>query len=849
MILEYKPSAHICEGGYFLPFFAGEFIWGAGAHQFLYGLALIYTFFGVAIIADLFMSAIEVITSATKTVSVKDKTGHVRTIEYLVWNETVANLTLMALGSSAPEILLSVIETIGLLNKDVNPGGLGPGTIVGSAAFNLLVIVGVCVSAIPAGETRKIKEMKVFSVTAFYSIFAYVWLYIVVRDNEVKLWEALVTFLGFPVLVAHSFAQEKKWWRGTAQVGATMGDGHVVGTSGMGAKGYGSKEALREKLKALQAAQGLEGLNEAIKNNDMKAFERDAHDLCMLALAEMQADQPMSAIRSKMNARRAMTGRQRVMITKRADTTVLDRLKTADDRVSRRERRRQTVSLQPDVAYVAFAAPSYAVMENAGRIRLTVCRMGNVESKVVVNFRTLDGDALAGEDYVHTNGDVIFEPGVMEQTIEVMLIDDNEYEPDEDFFVELREPKSGPKGKDSEKVKLGDITTAKCTILNDDEPGEFGFSKPTAACTEQDGKVSLTIVREGGCSGEVKVLVSTEDITAVGGADFEALQNKEIIFKHGETEQVLDIKIHEDDEYEKNETFTVSIELPGSPQNGTKYAKHKECLVTIVGDEDMKEIANEIAEMMSTMAANLDLLAGSYKQQLIDAVCCKGEEGGEPETMDYVMHFITIGWKVIFASVPPSHWYGGWPTFFVSLAYIGLLTGFVADIAGIFGCLIGVSDGITAITFVALGTSLPDTFASKTAAVQDKTADASVGNVTGSNSVNVFLGLGLPWLIATVAHTIADYSPLIPAHAGNPKQQQLSSGSFGLVAGSLGFSVIVFCVCGVLCLSGIYARRLTYGYELGGTKAGLYTFCFYSLWLLYVLMSILESNGTISVKF
>ena len=33
-----------------------------------------------------------------------------------------------------------------------------------------------------------------------------------------------------------------------------------------------------------------------------------------------------------------------------------------------------------------------------------------------------------------------------------------------------------------------------------------------------------------------------------------------------------------------------------------------------------------------------------------------------------------------------------------------------------------------------------DTFASKTAAIQDETADASVGNVTGSNAVNVFLG-------------------------------------------------------------------------------------------------------------
>ena len=61
---------------------------------------------------------------------------------------------------------------------------------------------------------------------------------------------------------------------------------------------------------------------------------------------------------------------------------------------------------------------------------------------------------------------------------------------------------------------------------------------------------------------------------------------------------------------------------------------------------------------------------------------------------------------------------------------------------------------ITAITFVALGTSLPDTFASKIAATSEKTADNSIGNVTGSNSVNVFMGLGLPWIIASIYHQI-----------------------------------------------------------------------------------------------
>lgn len=90
--------------------------------------------------------------------------------------------------------------------------------------------------------------------------------------------------------------------------------------------------------------------------------------------------------------------------------------------------------------------------------------------------------------------------------------------------------------------------------------------------------------------------------------------------------------------------------------------------------------------------------------------------------------------------------------FFSSLIAIGILTAIVGDLAAIFGCLIGLKDTVTAITFVALGTSLPDLFASKTAACSEKYADNAIGNVTGSNSVNVFLGLGLPWVLAAIYH-------------------------------------------------------------------------------------------------
>ena len=63
---------------------------------------------------------------------------------------------------------------------------------------------------------------------------------------------------------------------------------------------------------------------------------------------------------------------------------------------------------------------------------------------------------------------------------------------------------------------------------------------------------------------------------------------------------------------------------------------------------------------------------------------------------------------------------------------------------------------MTAISFVALGTSVPDTFASKIAAIQDEHADNSIGNVTGSNAVNVFLGVGIAWSIAAIYHAYWD---------------------------------------------------------------------------------------------
>ena len=126
-----------------------------------------------------------------------------------VWNPTLANLTLMALGSSAPEILLSLIETATTLGQA--PGELGPSTIVGSAAFNLLVISAVSIMAV-GPEVKKIEGLGVFAITATASLFAYIWMFLclaVFSKDEIEIWEAVVTLVFFFILITAAFIADK----------------------------------------------------------------------------------------------------------------------------------------------------------------------------------------------------------------------------------------------------------------------------------------------------------------------------------------------------------------------------------------------------------------------------------------------------------------------------------------------------------------------------------------------------------------------------------------------------------------------------------------------------------------
>eukprot|EP00850_Spirogloea_muscicola_P026137 SM005763S18326 [mRNA] locus=s5763:12:852:- [translate_table: standard] len=162
------------------------------------------------------------------------------------WNPTVAHTTLLAIGTSAPEVLLALIDAIKHLDRE--PGGarslphpalpaapslrgqsleplplllspataavLGPGTILGSAAFNLLVILAVCVVTPPPGEGRRIEAYGAFAAELAWSLWAYFWLLVILKFSSpgiIDIWEAAATLAQFLLFVAASYCQDRGW--------------------------------------------------------------------------------------------------------------------------------------------------------------------------------------------------------------------------------------------------------------------------------------------------------------------------------------------------------------------------------------------------------------------------------------------------------------------------------------------------------------------------------------------------------------------------------------------------------------------------------------------------------------
>ncbi|KAJ3589259.1 hypothetical protein NHX12_010105 [Muraenolepis orangiensis] len=436
--------------------------------------------------------------------------------------------------------------------------------------------------------------------------------------------------------------------------------------------------------------------------------------------------------------------------------------------------------------------------------------------------------------------------GASQDTFQVGILDDDVFEEDEHFFVRLQNLRQAD-GSGAPKARLVEPTSATVTIIDDDHAGIFTFGQRALRVSESSGVVPVKVLRNSGSRGTVCVPYRTEDGTARSGVDYEAVCG-ELEFTNEQTSQTIQVRIINVAEYEKQETFSVILEDPkwlkrgisGNPSLEEEEARRiAEMGKPILGEYSRLEVViEENCNFKSTVDkllkdTNLASVIGthSWREQFIEAVTVSGGEGDDgeeqrpPNCFDYFMHMLTVFWKILFAFVPPTDCWNGWACFVVSIMVIGFLTAIIGDLASHFGCTVGLRDTVTAVVFVALGTSIPDTFASKVAATQDPYADASIGNVTGSNAVNVFLGIGLAWSVAAIYWEVK----------GEPFRVDPGSLAFSVTL----FTVFAFVIIGVLMLR----RRPSIGGELGGSRFGktLTSLFFFGLWFIYILFSSLEA--------
>uniref|UniRef100_A0A8C9Q095 Solute carrier family 24 member 4 n=1 Tax=Spermophilus dauricus TaxID=99837 RepID=A0A8C9Q095_SPEDA len=143
----------------------------------LHILGALYMFYALAIVCDdFFVPSLEKI------------------CEKLHLSEDVAGATFMAAGSSTPELFASVIGVF------ITHGDVGVGTIVGSAVFNILCIIGVC--GLFAGQVVRLTWWAVCRDSVYYTLSVIV-LIAFIYDEEIVWWEGLVLIVlyGFYILI------------------------------------------------------------------------------------------------------------------------------------------------------------------------------------------------------------------------------------------------------------------------------------------------------------------------------------------------------------------------------------------------------------------------------------------------------------------------------------------------------------------------------------------------------------------------------------------------------------------------------------------------------------------------
>ncbi|MHA3770669.1 Calx-beta domain-containing protein [Verrucomicrobiota bacterium sgz303538] len=166
---------------------------------------------------------------------------------------------------------------------------------------------------------------------------------------------------------------------------------------------------------------------------------------------------------------------------------------------------------------------------------------------ISVNFATSNGSAEASSDYIRTSGTLNFAAGQTLQYIELQIVGDLTFEPDETFSVKLSNPQGAQMGAETGVV-----------IIKSDEP--FISAQDVTIAEGHSGTKSLvfSVTLSQSQSSTVTVDYTTADGTATAGSDYTAVSGT-LSFSPGETMKTVSVPISGDTVQEVDETLRLLL--------------------------------------------------------------------------------------------------------------------------------------------------------------------------------------------------------------------------------------------------------------------------------------------------
>jgi len=175
------------------------------------------------------------------------------------------------------------------------------------------------------------------------------------------------------------------------------------------------------------------------------------------------------------------------------------------------------------------------------------------EKPIEVQFTLQAGTASAGIDYGNFSGTLQFPAGSLTKTISVPIIQDNIFEPDETFSVNLSNPTN---------AVIAD-NLGQGTIINDDPQPTIaiGLLSTTEGATGTTTNAVFNVSLTNPSYQTITVAYATADGTATSGADYVATSGT-LTFNPGDISKSITVQVIGDNVDEINETFLVNLSNP-----------------------------------------------------------------------------------------------------------------------------------------------------------------------------------------------------------------------------------------------------------------------------------------------